>query len=175
MPSTAATPGCCVAEYLDQPVAPYTVDQTLTHGDVLRLGEADWQVVATPGHTPGHICLWQPEKRRVATVHPTCTPLRSRTCSPARAPRPRPGVLLPADLNNEDDDGNGWTLLERDQFDPGVVFPGAVLMAGRPGGSGQAQVLRTELFLTTGGEVAVLVTFRQTRLRSLKEALGEQP
>jgi hypothetical protein len=36
-------------------------------------------------------------------------------------------------------------------------------------------VLRTELFLTTGGEVAVLATFRQTRLRSLEEALGEQP
>jgi glyoxylase-like metal-dependent hydrolase (beta-lactamase superfamily II) len=56
-------PGCCVAEYLDQPVAPYTVDQSLTDGDVLRLGEADWEVVATPGHTPGHLCLWQPDEK----------------------------------------------------------------------------------------------------------------
>jgi glyoxylase-like metal-dependent hydrolase (beta-lactamase superfamily II) len=55
--------GCCVAEYLDQPVAPYTVDQPLDDGQVLTLGSADWQVVATPGHTPGHLCLWQPEER----------------------------------------------------------------------------------------------------------------
>ena len=56
-------PGCCVAEYLDQPVAPYTVDQPLADGQVLTLGSADWEVVATPGHTPGHLCLWQPEER----------------------------------------------------------------------------------------------------------------
>lgn len=56
-------PGCCLAEYLDQPVAPYTVDQPLTDGQVLRLGEADWQIVATPGHTPGHLSLWQPEEQ----------------------------------------------------------------------------------------------------------------
>lgn len=56
-------PGCCVAEYLDQPVAPYTVGQPLEDGQVLRLGDADWQVVCTPGHTPGHLSLWQPEQR----------------------------------------------------------------------------------------------------------------
>ena len=56
-------PGCCVAEYLDQPVAPYTVDRPLGDGDVLTLGDAPWQVVATPGHTAGHLCLWQPDER----------------------------------------------------------------------------------------------------------------
>lgn len=59
-------PGCCVAEYLDQPVAPYTVDQPLEDGQVLTLGSAEWQVVATPGHTAGHLCLWQPEERLLA-------------------------------------------------------------------------------------------------------------
>ncbi|MGI5460287.1 MBL fold metallo-hydrolase [Streptomyces sp. CA-249302] len=59
-------PGCCQAEYLDQPVAPYTVDQPLHDGQLLRLGDADWQVVATPGHTPGHLALWQPEERLLA-------------------------------------------------------------------------------------------------------------
>jgi glyoxylase-like metal-dependent hydrolase (beta-lactamase superfamily II) len=54
-------PGCCSAERLDQPVAPYTVDESLDAGQVLRLGDADWQVVSTPGHTPGHLSLWQPE------------------------------------------------------------------------------------------------------------------
>jgi hydroxyacylglutathione hydrolase len=52
-------PGCCAAEYLDQPVAPYTVDVPLDDGEVLRLGEADWEVV----RTPGHLALWQPEER----------------------------------------------------------------------------------------------------------------
>lgn len=56
-------PGCCLAEYLDQPVAPYTVDEPLNDGRILRLGDADWQVVHTPGHTPGHLSLWQPEER----------------------------------------------------------------------------------------------------------------
>ncbi|WP_037604956.1 MBL fold metallo-hydrolase [Streptacidiphilus rugosus] len=55
--------GCCAAEYLDQPVAPYTVDVPLADGQVLRLGDADWQVVRTPGHTPGHLALWHPEER----------------------------------------------------------------------------------------------------------------
>lgn len=60
---TRRDPGCCLAEYLDQPVSPYTVDEALHDGQVLRLGDADWMVVRTPGHTPGHLSLWQPEKR----------------------------------------------------------------------------------------------------------------
>ncbi|MEU2740748.1 MBL fold metallo-hydrolase [Streptomyces sp. NPDC007095] len=50
-------PGCCAAEYLDQPVSPYTVDTALDDGQVLRLGDADREVVHTPGHTPGHLAL----------------------------------------------------------------------------------------------------------------------
>ncbi|KUJ40571.1 hypothetical protein ADL25_18660 [Streptomyces sp. NRRL F-5122] len=56
-------PGCCAAEYLDQPVAPYTVDMPLDDGRILRLGDADWEIVRTPGHTPGHLSLWQPDER----------------------------------------------------------------------------------------------------------------
>ncbi|GAA1240812.1 hypothetical protein [Oryzihumus leptocrescens] len=84
-------------------------------------------------------------------------------------------TLLEADLNAEDDDGNNWTLVEMDQFDPARVYPGARLLAGRPGFAAPAQVLRTELFLTTSGAVRVLVTFRQTALRTLEEALGSHP
>jgi glyoxylase-like metal-dependent hydrolase (beta-lactamase superfamily II) len=54
-------PGCCQAEYLDQPVAPYTVDEPLHDGQILRLGDAEWQVICTPGHTPGHLSVWQPD------------------------------------------------------------------------------------------------------------------
>lgn len=59
-------PGCCQAEYLDQPVPAYTVDEQLDDGQALQLGDADWQVVRTPGHTPGHLCLWQPDERLLA-------------------------------------------------------------------------------------------------------------
>ncbi|MFI5735056.1 MBL fold metallo-hydrolase [Kribbella sp. NPDC051587] len=55
--------GCCVSEYLDQPVPQYSVDRRVSDGQVLRLGEADWEVIRTPGHTPGHLALWQPEER----------------------------------------------------------------------------------------------------------------
>jgi len=50
-------------ELLDQPVAAYTADQHLDDGQSLRLGDADWQVVRTPGHTPGHLSLRQPDER----------------------------------------------------------------------------------------------------------------
>ncbi|MER7950526.1 MBL fold metallo-hydrolase [Streptomyces sp. NPDC096079] len=26
-------------------------------------GDTDWEVVRTPGHTPGHLALWQPDER----------------------------------------------------------------------------------------------------------------
>ena len=81
-------------------------------------------------------------------------------------------TLLDADLHAEDDDGNNWTLVAVDQFDPARVYPGARLLAGRPEALAGAQVLRTELLRTTGGAVTVLVTFRQTALRTLAEALG---
>ncbi|MFD7441678.1 MBL fold metallo-hydrolase [Streptomyces sp. NPDC059909] len=56
-------PGSCAAENLDQPAAPYTVDTPLDDGQVLRLGDAEWEVVRTPGHMPGHLGLWQPDER----------------------------------------------------------------------------------------------------------------
>ncbi|MFC4944729.1 MBL fold metallo-hydrolase [Pseudonocardia sp. GCM10023141] len=43
-----------------------TVDQALDDQQRLQLGEAEWQVVATPGHTPGQLCLWQPDERLLA-------------------------------------------------------------------------------------------------------------
>jgi glyoxylase-like metal-dependent hydrolase (beta-lactamase superfamily II) len=53
----------CQVEDLDQPVSPYTVDVPLHDSQNLRLGHADWAIVGTPGHTPGHVSLWQPEQR----------------------------------------------------------------------------------------------------------------
>ncbi|GAA4513593.1 MBL fold metallo-hydrolase [Brevibacterium yomogidense] len=58
-----ASPGCCAAEYLDQPVPAYAIDRTASDGDVLHLGDHAWHVLEVPGHTPGHLALWDPESR----------------------------------------------------------------------------------------------------------------
>ena len=46
----------------DRPYTPCPVDQTVAHGDTLTIGSMIWQVIGTPGHTPGSICLYiEPE------------------------------------------------------------------------------------------------------------------
>jgi glyoxylase-like metal-dependent hydrolase (beta-lactamase superfamily II) len=42
---------------------PLTPDHTMRDGDVIQLGGDDWQVLHTPGHTGGLICLHQPERQ----------------------------------------------------------------------------------------------------------------
>lgn len=46
------------------------MDVPLDDGQVLRLGGADWEVVRTPGHTPGHLALWQPDERLLVVGDP---------------------------------------------------------------------------------------------------------
>jgi hypothetical protein len=76
---------------------------------------------------------------------------------------------LDADLNQEDDDGNGWTLVGHRDFGPSWLFPGALVDVGRKGGHTLATVLRTELFETTDGRTVVLVTFRKNLLPGDRE------
>jgi hypothetical protein len=77
-------PGCCQAEYLDQPVSPYTVDVPLDDGQVLRLGDADWSSASwctrrsASGSSPTHL-----------TDAPTDTTRREPSPSSTRC-RPRP-------------------------------------------------------------------------------------
>ena len=37
---------------------PCPVDRTVENGDVVEVGGMKWKVIATPGHTPGSICLF---------------------------------------------------------------------------------------------------------------------
>ena len=37
-------------------------DQLLRDGDVIGVGSQGWQVIHTPGHTPGGICLYYPDR-----------------------------------------------------------------------------------------------------------------
>jgi glyoxylase-like metal-dependent hydrolase (beta-lactamase superfamily II) len=42
---------------------PVAIDQELGDGDVVRMGGAEWRVVATPGHAADAVSLFQPEAR----------------------------------------------------------------------------------------------------------------
>ena len=52
----------CSAEWLDQPVEPYRVDSILSDNDEIQTGNRALQVLHTPGHTLGHISLYDPEE-----------------------------------------------------------------------------------------------------------------
>lgn len=56
-------PDACRAAWLDQFVEPYYVDQPLADGDEIDAGEIVLQVAHCPGHTLGHIVLFEPESR----------------------------------------------------------------------------------------------------------------
>lgn len=39
----------------------------LDEGDTIKCGDLQWNVVSTPGHTPGHICLYEPKQHMLIT------------------------------------------------------------------------------------------------------------
>jgi glyoxylase-like metal-dependent hydrolase (beta-lactamase superfamily II) len=47
----------------DQRAERFEFDDTFAPGDVLRLGDLDWQVIAAPGHDPHAVMLYAPEPR----------------------------------------------------------------------------------------------------------------
>jgi glyoxylase-like metal-dependent hydrolase (beta-lactamase superfamily II) len=49
--------------YADQRAERFRVDDTFAPGDILRLGELDWQVLAAPGHDPHATMLYSPDER----------------------------------------------------------------------------------------------------------------
>jgi glyoxylase-like metal-dependent hydrolase (beta-lactamase superfamily II) len=55
-------PEACSAEWLDQPVEPYRVDTKLSDKDEINTGSRTLKVLHTPGHTLGHISLYEPEE-----------------------------------------------------------------------------------------------------------------
>ncbi|MDF2038451.1 MBL fold metallo-hydrolase [Cytobacillus oceanisediminis] len=55
-------PEACSAEWLDQPVEPYRVDKKLSDNDEIHTGSRTFKVLHTPGHTLGHISLYEPEE-----------------------------------------------------------------------------------------------------------------
>jgi glyoxylase-like metal-dependent hydrolase (beta-lactamase superfamily II) len=70
---------------------PLTPDHTLEDGDVIELGDDDWQVLHTPGHTGGLICLYQPQRRLLISSDHM---LRNISSNPVLDP-PGPGETAP--------------------------------------------------------------------------------
>ncbi len=56
-PVNARDPDACRAWWLHQPIEAYEVERSLEPGDTIATGGSAWQIVATPGHTAGHLSL----------------------------------------------------------------------------------------------------------------------
>lgn len=52
---------------MNNAIAPEVVDHVVEEGDVLEAGGLHLEVVHTPGHAPGHICLFLRERRALFT------------------------------------------------------------------------------------------------------------
>ncbi len=52
------------AKYFDFPVdLDFTIEKRLEDGDVVDLGDTKLRALLTPGHTPGGLCLYEPESK----------------------------------------------------------------------------------------------------------------
>jgi glyoxylase-like metal-dependent hydrolase (beta-lactamase superfamily II) len=58
-------------------VTPTMPDTTLYGGEVISIGDFNFNVLPTPGHAPGHICLYEPDRKILFSgdhILPTITP-----------------------------------------------------------------------------------------------------
>ncbi len=58
-------------------VSPVPPDTQVKGGEVIKVGSFDFEIIWTPGHSPGHICLYEPNRKVLITgdhILPTITP-----------------------------------------------------------------------------------------------------
>ncbi len=58
-------------------VSPVPPDTEVKGGETFKVGDFDFEIIWTPGHSPGHICLYEPNRKILLTgdhVLPTITP-----------------------------------------------------------------------------------------------------
>jgi glyoxylase-like metal-dependent hydrolase (beta-lactamase superfamily II) len=58
-------------------VSPVPPDTEVKGGEVMKVGDFDLEVIWTPGHSPGHICFYEPNRKVLLTgdhILPTITP-----------------------------------------------------------------------------------------------------
>ena len=52
-----------ILEFADQRAERFRYDNTFAEGDILRMGNVDWKVIAAPGHDPHAVMFHSPEAR----------------------------------------------------------------------------------------------------------------
>jgi len=81
---------------------PVTIDITLDEGDTLRLAGLEWQVLHTPGHAAGLICLYEPTSRTLLSTDHLLADISSNPLveppPPGESERPRSLALYQASL-----------------------------------------------------------------------------
>ncbi len=58
-------------------VSPVPADTQVHGGETIKVGDFDFEIIWTPGHSPGHICLYEPNRKVLLTgdhILPTITP-----------------------------------------------------------------------------------------------------
>ncbi|MCE7927843.1 MAG: MBL fold metallo-hydrolase [Dehalococcoidia bacterium] len=58
-------------------VSPVPPDTEVKGGETFKVGDFDFEIIWTPGHSPGHICLYEPNRKILMTgdhILPTITP-----------------------------------------------------------------------------------------------------
>lgn len=51
------------SEHFETEYEPVKADKTLKEGDTIKAGKYSFEVIHTPGHTPGGICLWDKKNK----------------------------------------------------------------------------------------------------------------
>ena len=81
---------------------PVDIDTTLDEGDTLRLAGLEWQVLHTPGHAAGLICLYEPTSRTLLSTDHLLADISSNPLveppPPGETERPRSLALYQASL-----------------------------------------------------------------------------
>jgi len=53
----------CLADFFDGHIKPRQVDGKLKEGEIIKAGDTELEVIHTPGHTPGSICLYDKKNK----------------------------------------------------------------------------------------------------------------